>query len=95
MIIEYERTPYVYPIGNVRITFDRRLKSARPVDLFDGFSPGMDVLKNGAGILEVKYDDVLPGAISDALHSFDLYPETFSKYSFAREALAGQIGDLL
>ena len=34
VIVEYKRIPYVYPLGNVRITMDENVSSSRRMDLF-------------------------------------------------------------
>ena len=94
VIIEYSRTPYIFPIGNVRITFDRHLLAAFPQDIFAENLSGINILEEPLGILEVKYDDLLPGSIQNALSYFNLMPATFSKYTRAREALAGYLGEL-
>ena len=91
-IIEYLRVPYVYPVGNVRITFDRNILASDSTDLFADNLTGSEVLFDGSGILEVKYDDVLPGAISRIFSAYDLQAGSFSKYVRAMDALSGIYG---
>ena len=83
--VDYNRTPYVYPIGNVRITFDRNIRSSSYIDLFQKDIPSRPILPLGAGLLEVKYDEVLPGAILEILREdHELHRTTFSKYYLCR-----------
>ncbi len=92
VIVEYTRIPFVYPVGNVRITFDYQLTALFPGDLFAKSLPGIDVLPSGSGILEVKYDEVLPGALSSFFNKYDLQAISFSKYVRCCDALNGFIG---
>lgn len=34
VIVEYDRVPYIYPQGNVRITLDENIRSSSRVELF-------------------------------------------------------------
>lgn len=43
------------------------------------------VLPPGQDLLEVKYDDLLPGYIADAIEHGRMRRETFSKYYLARK----------
>ena len=58
-IIEYERTAFVHPVGNVRVTFDRNIMASRFCDEFfeDRVSCMVPVLPAGLHVLEVKYDE--------------------------------------
>lgn len=61
VIVEYERTPYVYKNGNVRITFDRNITSSSQVDqFFNAGAKRRPILPDGTHLLEVKYDEYLP-----------------------------------
>ncbi len=83
VIVEYKRTPFVYPIGNVRVTFDRNITSISPrcLNFFAAVLPGRAIMKPGQHILEVKYDQVLPSIIVDCINSSaSLYRTAFSKY---------------
>ena len=58
-IIEYERTAFVHPVGNVRVTFDRNIMASRVCEDFfdDRVSSMVPVLPAGLHVLEVKYDE--------------------------------------
>ena len=85
VIIEYERIPYIYPYGNVRITMDEHIKSAKRIDLFlEEQIPLRPIVPAGQHILEVKYDEYLPDFIYRAVSLPHLRPTAFSKYYLGR-----------
>lgn len=64
VIVEYERVPYVYPHGNVRITMDENISASNRTDRFlERQIPLRPILEAGQHILEVKYDEYLPDGI--------------------------------
>lgn len=88
VIIDYERTAFVYPVGNVRITFDRNISASSQVDGFwDSTLPLTPILEPHMHILEVKYDELLPDFILTQLDLGHLRRTSFSKYYLARQAL--------
>ena len=85
VIVSYERIPFVYPGGNVRVTFDRNLSSSMQIESFlDGDYIGRPVYASGNSILEVKWDEILPRHIHAALNLDCLQWTAFSKYSTCR-----------
>lgn len=91
-IIAYERTAYVHPTGNVRITFDRNIMASKYCDEFfeervSGMTP---VLPAGMHVLEVKYDELLPDYIAQQLQTGVLRQTAFSKYYLGRLAVNGE-----
>lgn len=89
VIVDYTRTPYLYPIGNVRITFDRNISASYPNrDFFYKDIPTQSIMPEDIHILEVKYNEVLPGTILELINSgMNLQQTSFSKYALCREAL--------
>jgi len=86
VIVEYERIPYVYKNGNVRITLDTNIASSRAVDRFlDPHISGRPVLPVGQQLLEVKYDEYLPDFIYRSLMLPNLRQTAFSKYYICRK----------
>lgn len=84
-IVEYERTAFVYPIGNVRVTFDRNIGASNQFDRF--FMESLysaPVLPTGKHILEVKYDEFLPDNIAQLLEIGTLSRTSYSKYYYSR-----------
>lgn len=85
VIVEYDRIPYVYPLGNVRVTLDTGISSCRAVDRFlDETLPRRPVLPIGQELLEVKYDGFLPDFLHRSLQMPDLRQTAFSKYAICR-----------
>ena len=80
VIVDYHREALIYPFGNVRITFDKKLSTCyNTVDMFDGsafFSPVFfkDI------ILEVKFDNYIPEVIQAAFQGLNAPRESISKY---------------
>lgn len=90
-VIFYERTAFVHPVGNVRITFDRNIMAGKySEDLFSETPELVPVLPAGVHVLEVKYDELLPKFIADRLEIGTLQPCAFSKYYLGRLALRGE-----
>lgn len=85
VIVEYERIPYIYKLGNVRITFDINLSSSSDVRLFlKGNYTKRPVMPRGMQLLEVKYDEFLPDYIFRAMQLNSLTQTAFSKYYLCR-----------
>ena len=85
VIVDYVRTPYIYPDGNVRITFDRFISASNDFNsFFKEDMPLVPVMPVGMHILEVKYDEFLPHFIYDILQTGHLRQTTFSKYYICR-----------
>ena len=91
-VIEYERTAFVHPTGNVRITFDRNIMASRHCTAFlhDRVTGMVPVLPAGIHVLEVKYDELLPDFIAKALEIGKLRQTAFSKYYLGRLAIQGE-----
>ena len=85
VIVSYERIPYIYSGGNVRVTFDRELTSSVELDRFlTGDYRQRPVFPCGHSILEVKWDEVMPKHITDVLLLEGLNWTAFSKYFMCR-----------
>ncbi|MCQ2523802.1 MAG: polyphosphate polymerase domain-containing protein [Lachnospiraceae bacterium] len=84
-IVTYNRIPFVYSAGNVRVTFDRMITSSDDVKAFlTGEYRQRPVMEAGSSILEVKWDEVLPLHIKDVLSIDSLSWTAFSKYYMCR-----------
>lgn len=90
-LIVYERTAFVHPVGNVRITFDKNIMASSNFDTFRGeqVEDLIPVLPVGMHILEVKYDELLPDFIAKQLEIKTLQQTAFSKFYYGRCALSG------
>lgn len=85
VIVEYDRVPFVYPQGNVRITLDENIRGSGRVDLFlEDEIPLRPIMPAGQHILEVKYDEYLPDYIYRTVQLDNLRQTAFSKYYLCR-----------
>ena len=85
VIVTYERIPFVYSGGNVRVTFDRKLTASRDLNRFlTGDYLQRPVLPLGQSLLEVKWDEVFPLHIRETLQTEHLQWTAFSKYAICR-----------
>lgn len=82
VLVDYDRTPFVCRDGNTRITLDENLRT-RPfcTDLTASPAAMMPVLEKGQVILEVKFDDFLPGYLADALRDIPKANLAISKFA--------------
>lgn len=84
-IVEYERVPFTYHNGNVRITFDKNIESSKDfANFFERDILKYPIMSKGIHILEVKYDEYLPSFIKNNLELGTLRPTSFSKYYLSR-----------
>ena len=90
VIVEYIRYPFVYFAGNVRVTFDTDIASSSDINrFFDEDIHKRMILPIGQQLLEVKYDELLPDYIKQALSVGSLERATFSKYFLCRRYDSG------
>lgn len=88
VIVQYNRTPYTYQAGNVRITFDRNISAGGDVLKFgDEELHVQPVMPSGYHILEVKYDEFLPDFIRSEMQIEGLQHTAFSKYAICRRTI--------
>lgn len=84
-IISYERSAYVEEIANVRITLDKNISVS---DAFENFLSGdfmrYPIQERNEHVLEVKFDDILPGYIKSIISNKNLHQSSFSKYYLGR-----------
>ena len=86
VIVIYERRPYIYKAGNVRITFDRSIASSNDISHFlDANVVVRPVMQKGESLLEVKWDEVMPEFIYQNLALHELQWTSFSKYYCCRK----------
>lgn len=85
VIVDYRREPFTYAPGNVRVTFDRDIRSCKEVKKFfdqDAFT--VPVLADGKCIMEVKYDDFLPDVVSRTVLTTKNREQAYSKFAACR-----------
>lgn len=84
-IVDYTREAYIYPIGNVRITFDKSIRTGiHSTNLFDDDLPTIETIDNKYIVLEVKFDEFLPQVIQDIIQVNERRSTSISKYEAAR-----------
>lgn len=80
-IIIYDRIPFVYNAGNVRVTLDYNISSSNEFNNF--FNENIKLIpltEVNQSILEVKYDDFIPDFIRFKLELNHLTRTAYSKY---------------
>lgn len=85
VIVAYERKAYVFDAGNVRITFDRNIRSSNDIEAFGASDISFDMSGENNTVLEIKYDEFLPGFIAGLLELGNMQQTSFSKYRCCRE----------
>ncbi len=84
-IVDYLREPYIYKAGNVRITLDSHITTGLfSTDFFKSDIPTINHSYSDVIILEVKYDEFLPGIIQDLIQLNNRQSSAFSKYAACR-----------
>lgn len=81
ILVDYDRTPFVCSAGQTRITLDEniRTKPYHP-ELLASEKAMVPVLEPGQAVLEVKFNDFLPGHLADALADIPKVNLAISKY---------------
>ncbi len=86
ILVSYVREPYIYRVGNVRVTFDSQIRTTlyhrdfltKQVSDISATDTPQEM------ILEVKYDSFLPGIIQDLIQIPGIRQQAFSKYGACR-----------
>lgn len=87
VIVDYVREAYLHPAEEVRITFDKQLRTGmRSIDLFNPDVPTINPFDRPEIILEVKYNRVMPPYIRDLLNTYCTAAQSsaISKYTWCR-----------
>lgn len=88
VIVDYEREPYVFDAGNVRVTFDKTLEaSGGNEDMFDSSIVSKRVFDVPTVIMEVKYDDFLPAHVRNLIQVQRHSMSAISKFVLCRDAM--------
>lgn len=86
VVVDYDRIPFVFPYGDVRITFDCGIRAGLFCgSLYDCQLPVAEVLEPGKLIMEVKYTQYLPEFIRSLLCVSDGEYTAYSKYTICLE----------
>jgi len=87
VLVDYVREAYLHPAEEVRITFDKQLRSGLySKELFDPHVPTWPPFDHDETILEVKYNRSLPPYIRDLLTTYcgNAVASAISKYTWCR-----------
>lgn len=85
VLVDYVREAYIHPAEHVRITFDKQVHSGLlSHDLFEPYVPMVSPLDSDFVILEVKFDDYLPGYIGALIADLNAERNAISKYTLSR-----------
>ncbi len=87
VLVDYVREPYTFPYEDVRVTFDKNVRTAnRFTDLFNPNLPTLPVwdLRN-CMILEVKFNNTLPVYAQELIQVDAAQRTAASKYVFCRQ----------
>ncbi|MBR1376727.1 MAG: polyphosphate polymerase domain-containing protein [Bacilli bacterium] len=88
VIIDYERIAYVETITNIRVTFDKNISSSYEIDKFlTRDYTNYPLQESGMHIVEVKFDDILPGYLKNILNVECGNRISFSKYYNGRKKI--------
>lgn len=86
VIVEYDRIPYIYQNGNVRVTFDKNVRSGISCNQFlEEYVPMRPIMPGGHHVLEVKYDAYIPDYIYRGVQIENLQQTAYSKYYLCRK----------
>lgn len=84
-IVDYVREAYIFKAGNVRVTFDKSIKSGLfSTDVFNPDLTTVETLNHRYMVLEVKYDEFLPSIINDLIQTGNRMASSISKYALCR-----------
>lgn len=87
-VVEYDREAYSYPVSDVRLTFDRKVRGTASGNGFFDENPGFFPLLNAQfGVFEVKFNDFLPYPLKQLTKQLERLPQANSKYVQARSIL--------
>jgi hypothetical protein len=86
VIVDYMREAYVSKVSNIRITFDKNLRTGLyGTDLFNKHQPTVDVIEKPLHVLEVKYDRFLPDHIRKILQLSSNQRYAISKFVICKK----------
>ena len=82
-VVAYQRVPFVYAPGNVRVTIDWNIRTGSPRDFLNPRGLTLPIAED-VTLLEVKWDEYLPNVIRRAAALKSRTPASFSKYAVCR-----------
>ena len=94
VIVDYDRLPFVYDPGTVRITFDMHVRAAfNGYDIFDADIPVYNAMQiPDTLIMEVKYTEFLPDIFQDIIAPHAAASVSASKYVMCADVKRNMYG---
>ena len=83
-IVDYDREPFVFGPGNVRVTLDYNIRTGLDCTNFLDVNRATVPAGDAPIILEVQWDEYLPDIIRDAVQLSGRRAGAFSKYAQCR-----------
>ena len=85
-VVDYWREAFIHPIEDIRITFDKdlRMGAAKHFDIFDRNMLTVPMLDDNIMIMEVKFNQYMPGYIHRLLQGVPHDASAISKYAICR-----------
>lgn len=81
VIVDYDREPFIYDAGTVRVTFDKEIRAADPKEcIFDPYAPTYAVYPPDDLILEIKFTGFIPEKIRRIFKVRNFTQVSASKY---------------
>lgn len=85
VIVDYVREPYIFPYEDVRITFDKDVRTGfRSLDFTNPYVPTYPVLEDGLLVMEVKFNNALPQYVRELIQTIGVR-QAISKYCLCRK----------
>ncbi|MDD4075933.1 MAG: polyphosphate polymerase domain-containing protein [Eubacteriales bacterium] len=86
VIVDYTREPYVFPLQDVRVTFDKNIRTGyRSVDLFNPDIVTYPVIDGYDMVMEVKFNQYLSTYIRSLIQTGSAQQSAISKYCLCRK----------
>lgn len=86
VIVDYTREAYTWPMGNVRVTFDKGLAAVfNTKNIFDAHAVPVHIFREPIEIMEIKFTEFLPAFIRELLDFNCSLRLAVSKYLICRE----------
>lgn len=85
IIVDYKRLAYTYPVSDVRVTFDSKIRSGRyNYSMFSEELETYKVIDDNEVVLEVKFNEILPEQIAIVLSTVPMIRQAVSKFAICR-----------
>lgn len=90
VIVQYDREAYVREAGDVRVTFDKRIRAGEPEDFWNPQAVFFTAIPEMM-VMEVKFTSFLPQMITDMFGDLGGDNSAISKYVICRDQLDSEV----